>query len=141
LEEFKNESSLAVADRFLKKIATEKTDEILQTKEFKMPSHTFVKAYMDSFRQTSNGIPQILELESSEPGDDQVKEAFKYVYEKQWDKAFESITETLTTAKDSLSAKFEALALNLRGTFAFLMGKGEFRFQVNSLQYLIEYWF
>ena len=105
----------------------------MKNKNFKMPSPTFVKAYMDSFRQTSNGIPQILELESSEPGDDQVKEAFKFLLDKQWEKAFESITETLNTAKDSLSSKFEALALNLRGTFSFLMGKGRSSFSIITI--------
>ena len=54
LEEFKNEASLAATDRYLKKIATQKTDDIMQQKasERALPSATFIKAYMDSFGQS-----------------------------------------------------------------------------------------
>ena len=123
LEEFKNESSLGATDRFLKKIATEQAQEIMKTKEFTLPSDTFIRAFLDSFRQTSTGLNEVLEMQTFEKCDGLVQDAFRFIQERNWNSALSSVNQALESAVDSLSPPFEALALNLRGTFNFLIGK------------------
>jgi import receptor subunit TOM70 len=123
LEGFKNEASLGATDRFLKKISTIEATELMKTKEYTLPSDTFIRAFLDSFQQTSSGIQLVLDMQTFEKGDDLVKQAFKFIQEKKWDKVLSIINEALESAVDSLSSPFEALALNLRGTFYFLVGK------------------
>jgi import receptor subunit TOM70 len=123
LEGFKNEASLGATDRFLKKIATEKAADIMKTKKYILPSDTFIRAFLDSFKQTSSGIQEVLDMETFEKGDDLVKNAFKLIQERKWNQVISSVNEALESAVDSLSPPFEALALNLRGTFNFLVGK------------------
>lgn len=125
LEGFKNESSLGATDRFLKKIATEQSQEIMKTKEYVLPSDTFIRAFLDSFRQTSSGLQEVLDMETFEKSDDLVKDAFRFIKERRWETALSYINQALESAVDSLSPPFEALALNLRGTFNFLVGKVE----------------
>ena len=74
----------------------------------------------------STGISKVLEMETFEKGDSLVKDAFKHIANREWQEALKVTNEALASAIDSLSAPFEALALNLRGTFGFLVGKSTF---------------
>ena len=124
LEQFKNESSLGATDRFLKKIATLKAEEIMKTKEYGLPSDTFIRAFLESFSQTSTGINKVLEMSPFEKSDHLVQKAFKHIQDREWENALKCCNEALESAVDSLSPSFEALALNIKATFHFLMGKG-----------------
>ncbi|RKO91567.1 hypothetical protein BDK51DRAFT_34755, partial [Blyttiomyces helicus] len=119
LEEYKAESSLKAMDRILKHVGKVKATELFQ-------SHNLILlvfdalAYMDSFRITSRGAPEIADREAVEEGDVLIKAAFAAVAERKWAEARKACIEGIETGK--ISAGFESLAYNLRGTFGFLMG-------------------
>lgn len=79
---------------------------------------------MDS-KTASTSLDKILTADTLEEGDKLVQKAFELVGQKQWAQALQVCNEALASAIDSLSPPFEALALNLRGTFSFLTGKIE----------------
>ncbi|KAJ3329974.1 serine/threonine-protein kinase KIN2 [Blyttiomyces sp. JEL0837] len=126
LEEFKKESSIAATDRILKDIGKDKTTAVMATKTPRLPSETFIKAYMDSFRPKLFGAEVVLAMESVEAGDDKLKEACRLILERQWNEAMDTIAKALTM---KLSPKFESIAHNLNGTFCFLRGQVDESFQ------------
>lgn len=50
MEKFQNDAAAASVERVLKKIATKKAEEMLATREPRLPSKTFVSAYLGAFR-------------------------------------------------------------------------------------------
>lgn len=119
LEEFKKESSIHTTDRILKEIGQQKTVEVMKTKESRLPSHSFVKAYMDSFRPPYLGAEKVAGLDEKAEGDSGVKEAFKLALNHKW---VESEAVLSTAILSELSPAFEAHALSLSGTYSFLRG-------------------
>ncbi|KAI9340794.1 hypothetical protein DFJ73DRAFT_844470 [Zopfochytrium polystomum] len=119
LEEFKKESSIAMTDRILKDIGKAKTDELMKVKTPRLPSDTFVKAYMDSFRPSFNGADVVAAMQDVTQGDAAVKKAFALLPSHEWAKSMAAVGEAL---KLKLSRPFEIHGLNLAGTFAFLRG-------------------
>ncbi|KAJ1568547.1 TOM (translocase of outer membrane) complex component [Cladochytrium tenue] len=122
LEEFKKESSIQTTDRILKDIGKAKTDEMMKTKTPRLPSDTFVKAYMDSYRPREyfDNADIVAGLSEVTPGDSIVKKAFALLLKHEWDASMALITEALD---HKLSHSFELHTLNLSGTFAFLRGE------------------
>ncbi|KAJ3089658.1 hypothetical protein HK102_005844 [Quaeritorhiza haematococci] len=118
LEEFKIPATIESTDRILKALGTQKAAEVMKSKESKLPSETFITAYMESFRQTSTHIRTILEMAEHQRGDAELKQAFRYISEKKYQKAYEACEKAIST--NDCSSKFEPLAYNLRGTFYFL---------------------
>lgn len=124
LEGFKNEGSMAAPDRLLKEIASEKTIEIMKGKDIKMPSETFIAAYMDSFRALPSDAQIISTVESDAESTMLLKSAFESVAKRSWQQAFDFCDQSITVGKFSDEIA-ESKALNLRGTFHFLMGRVE----------------
>lgn len=50
IDGFQNESMAKAVDRVMKQLAQEKAQTIMKNREPRLPSPTFIKAYMDSFR-------------------------------------------------------------------------------------------
>ncbi|KAI8918423.1 import receptor [Powellomyces hirtus] len=126
LEEFNNETVLAATDRVLKTLAQAKAAELIKTKHPRLPSDTFVAAFMDSFRLTSKGAHAVVAAKAEKEGDKLVQEAFQAIIERKWSDAQTAAAASLDSGE--LSSYFEPLAFNLRATFAFLRGEVEFAF-------------
>ncbi|KAL7416760.1 hypothetical protein BDY24DRAFT_378180 [Mrakia frigida] len=103
----------------LKKMATREAQDILRTRPAQLPSSTFITAYLDAFRpHPAPALPEpstqadstlILAFEALEAGDH--KHAFTL--------AQEALTQGITWTEG------KAEALNLRGTFKFLINDRE----------------
>ncbi|KAJ3276098.1 TOM (translocase of outer membrane) complex component [Terramyces sp. JEL0728] len=122
LEGFQNQQSLAAPDRILKVIATAKARDVMKTKVAKMPSETFISAYMDSFRTIPNDYTITAELDTTNESDLLLKKTFEAAKARKWQESFDLAEETI--AADDFSTEFiKAKALNYRGTILFLMGR------------------
>lgn len=111
LGQFKDPGATESVERVLKKIANSKAKEILRTREPKLPSPTFVTAYLEAFRPTP--LPQLPENESQ--GDRTLIMAYEAVAARDYPHAFSLFNESL---EQGLSNEdLEAAALNMRGTF------------------------
>jgi len=115
LENFQNEATAVSVERVLKKLSSEKATAILATRETRLPSYTFISAYFSAFRPRS--LPVLPENPST--GDQtlilalEALKASDYIHAQTF--VSESLEQGLST--DLLRAE----ALNLRGTFKFLV--------------------
>ncbi|KAI7828012.1 hypothetical protein BC939DRAFT_483512 [Gamsiella multidivaricata] len=117
LDGFKNESFAQSMERNLKKVADFKAKEILKTREERLPSKTFMSAYLDSFRKTR--VPDTRPADEV-TGDAQFELAEYYLGQREYQKAMEAYNRAI-----QLKTTHMAKALNMRGTFTFLMGDGK----------------
>ncbi|KAF9107816.1 TOM (translocase of outer membrane) complex component [Mortierella sp. AM989] len=117
LDGFKNESFAQSMERNLKKVADVKAKIILSTREERLPSKTFMSAYLDSFRKTA--VPET-KPEEDDTGDAQFQLAEYYLGQRDYQKAMEAYNKAI-----ELNTTHIAKALNMRGTFTFLMGDGK----------------
>ncbi|KAI0134498.1 import receptor [Xylariales sp. AK1849] len=125
IDEFKNESSANAVERLLKKVAEQKAETILKSKNpNKLPSPTFVSNYIQSFRIKGRptGLEDSVEL-SSETGQGQLQAGLRAMERK----THEGYEEAATAFEKALElgdlGEFEALAYNMRGTFRCLKGQ------------------
>ncbi|TFK35789.1 mitochondrial outer membrane translocase receptor TOM70 [Crucibulum laeve] len=116
LDKFQNSSTSNSVERILKLIAETKAREILATREPRLPSYTFIASYFAAFRPRA---PPTLP-ENPSQGDQtlllgvQALEAGDYAH------AVTFVNEAIEQGISFDQGKAEAL--NLRGTFKFLMG-------------------
>ncbi|KAF7789169.1 hypothetical protein EIP86_000106 [Pleurotus ostreatoroseus] len=115
LEKFANEQTAASVERVLKKLATKKAEEILATREPRLPSHTFVSAYFGAFRPRP--LPQLPENPSQ--GDNTLILALEALAAQDYPHSVTFVNEAIEQGISWDAGKAEAL--NLRGTFRFLM--------------------
>ncbi|KAI0101756.1 mitochondrial precursor protein [Nemania sp. FL0031] len=127
IDEFRNESSAQSVEKLLKKVAEQKADEILKTKNpNKLPSPTFVSNYIQSFREKprSPGLEDSVEL-PEDTGKGQLQIGLRAMEKK----TYEGYEEAATAFDKALELgdleEFEALAYNMRGTFRCLRGSQE----------------
>ncbi|KAI9354773.1 hypothetical protein BD770DRAFT_347220 [Pilaira anomala] len=116
LDAFKNDAASKAMERVLKLVSENRAKEIMKSKKPRLPSPTFVNAYLDSFRpvvQDLTGIPD------EETGDSYYAKAYRFVSEKKYNEALEACEKALELG---CSRAYQAYALNLMGTFAFLKG-------------------
>ncbi|KAJ3263561.1 TOM (translocase of outer membrane) complex component [Chytriomyces hyalinus] len=119
LEEFKKESSISTTDRVLKDLGTAKATEVMKTKVARLPSETFVKAYMDSFRPKNFGASIVAEFPSELAGDALLHKTYEAILARDWATAMSTLEEAL---EKEMSENVRAFALNTMGTFSFLKG-------------------
>ncbi|KAI2624109.1 mitochondrial precursor protein [Xylaria nigripes] len=124
IDEFRNESSAASVEKMLKKVAEQKAEAILKTKNpNKLPSPTFVSNYIQSFRTKPRptGLDDSVEL-SEDTGLGQLQVGLRAM-EKKTHHGYE---EAATAFEEALElgdlGEYEALAYNMRGTFRCLRG-------------------
>ena len=108
---FKDATATESVERVLKKIANSKAKEILRTREPKLPSPTFVTAYLEAFRPKP--VPEL--PENASQGDKTLLMAYEAMEARSYAHAFSLFNEAI---EQGLSNEdLEATALNMRGTF------------------------
>ena len=116
LGQFRDTSATTSVERVLKKLASSKAKLILSHREPRLPSPTFVKAYLDAFRpkdppSIADGAPQ---------GDKTLQRAYEALQAQDYAHALTLFEEAI---KQGLSSKeLEANAYNMRATFMFVIG-------------------
>ncbi|KAI0660263.1 ADP/ATP carrier receptor [Cubamyces menziesii] len=115
LDKFQNMAAAEAVERVLKKLSTNKAQQIFASREKRLPSHMFTSAYFGAFRPRP--LPQLPENPSQ--GDHTLLMAFEALQASDYAHAFTLVTEAIEQGISSDAGKAEAL--NLRGTFKFLM--------------------
>lgn len=109
------------ADRVLQAIGTKKAAELLADRPERLPSDSFVTAYMESFRQSSANIPDLLKIPVVTDSDIILHDALQAILDKKYSDAMNLCSKAIANGK--MSTELEGIAYNLRGTFKFLVGK------------------
>lgn len=124
IDGFKNDQSAQSVERLLKKVAEAKGKVILEGKEKKLPSPTFVTNYLQSFRPRPP--PQGLE-ETAELGDESGKARLRaglMAMDKKTGEGYEAASAAFDKALELGDlGEHEAFAYNMRGTFRYLRGE------------------
>ncbi|KAH9895871.1 ADP/ATP carrier receptor [Cubamyces lactineus] len=115
LDKFQNMAAAEAVERVLKKLSTNKAQQIFASREKRLPSHMFTSAYFGAFRPRP--LPQLPENPSQ--GDHTLLMAFEALQASDYAHAFTLVTEAIEQGISTDASKAEAL--NLRGTFKFLM--------------------
>ena len=126
IDQFRTESSAQAVERLLKKVAEAKAKAIMEGKEKRLPSPTFVSNYLQSFRD--KGLPEGLE-ESADleegSGNWHMRKGLQAIKLR----TGEGYSEAATSFDQAIDAggldKHEAMAYNMRGTFRYLRGDNE----------------
>ncbi|KAG7136690.1 Mitochondrial import receptor subunit tom70 like protein [Verticillium longisporum] len=124
IDSFKNQASAESVERLLKKFAEQKASEMMANRPVKLPSHTFVGNYLQSFRVKSRpaGLEDSIEL-SEETGAGQLQLGLKAMEKKTGD-GYEEARAAFDKALELGDlGDHKALAYNMRGTFRCLLGK------------------
>ncbi|KIJ67166.1 hypothetical protein HYDPIDRAFT_165875 [Hydnomerulius pinastri MD-312] len=119
LEKFQNEAAAQAVERVLKKLATEKAQAIVLTREPRLPSQTFISAYFAAFRKRVLYLgphPKLPETPSQ--GDQTLLLALEALDAADYAHALTLVNEALDQGVSWDIGRAEAL--NLRGTFKFL---------------------
>lgn len=124
IDGFRNEQNAQSVERLLKKVAEAKGKAILEKKQKKLPSPTFVSNYLQSFRQKPlpEGLDEDLDEES---GKGQLRKGLLALSRKTSDGYNEADQAFNLALKLGDLGEFEALAYNMRGTFRYLIGQND----------------
>ncbi|KZF19597.1 mitochondrial import receptor subunit tom-70 [Xylona heveae TC161] len=124
IDGFRNDQSAQSVERLLKKVAETKGKAILEGKEKRLPSATFVTNYLQSFRaQTApQGLEEATEL-PEESGKGQLRAGLTAMAKRTGDGYAEAATAFDKALALGDLGEHEALAYNLRGTFRYLRGE------------------
>ncbi|KAI0922458.1 hypothetical protein AcV7_005987 [Taiwanofungus camphoratus] len=115
LDKFQNETAAQSVERVLKKLSSKKAQEILSTRERRLPSHTFVSAYFGAFR--SRPLPAL--PENPTQGDHTLILSLEALAAGNYTHSLSLVNEAVEQGISWDAGKAEAL--NLRGTYKFLM--------------------
>lgn len=118
LEDFRNDKGQASVERLLQRVAQTKAGIILQTREKKLPSATFVSAYMDAFRRRP--IPESIQQAANGTADWHLLQGLRRIREKTQE-GYEAAQEHFRAATEG-DCSLPAVALNYTATFKFLCG-------------------
>lgn len=116
LGHFSDQMATESVERVLKKVSTVKAKELLKTREPKLPSPTFVTAYLEAFRKKP--LPTL--PESATQADKTLLLAFEALDARNYPHACSLFNEAVDQSPSTDELK--ALAYNMRGTFRFLIG-------------------
>lgn len=126
IDGFRNEQSAQSVERLLKKVAESKGKAILNSKEKKLPSPTFVTNYLQSFRPRPPpyGLDADADLEEG-TGKGQLRKGLNAMNAK----TTEGYAEAAAAFDKALElgdlGEHEAFAYNMRGTFRYLKGDND----------------
>lgn len=124
IDQFRNDQSAQSVERLLKKVAEAKAKVILEGKERKLPSPSFVTNYLQSFRPrpAPEGLEDTTDLEE-ESGKGQLRAGLQALTKKT-SEGYESASAAFDKALELQDlGEHEALAYNMRGTFRYLRGE------------------
>ena len=114
MDNFQNEAAAGAIERLLKKIAEIKCKEMLAERSDRMPSYSFISAYLDAFRPRTPP-----ELEANDAlGDSDLKKALDATESKQYKEAIEHLE--VAKSKSFSSDIIHSLCLNLSATYKFV---------------------
>ncbi|KAK9900109.1 ADP ATP carrier receptor [Cystobasidium minutum MCA 4210] len=116
IDGFSNDAMAKSVDRVMKQLAQEKGAKILKEREPRLPSSTFIKAYMEAFRPRP--LPE--KPENPSQGESTLFLAFDGMDARDYTHAFTLFNEALEQGISD--SKLKARALNMRGTFKFIIG-------------------
>ncbi|KAG6885324.1 hypothetical protein C0993_003171 [Termitomyces sp. T159_Od127] len=117
LEKFSNQSTAQAVERVLQLVANKKAAEIMATRTPRLPSFTFIAAYFSAFR--SRPLPTLPENPST--GDNTLILALQALEASNYAHALTLVNEAIDQGISWAQGRAEAL--NLRGTFKFLVGE------------------
>ncbi|KAG5352015.1 hypothetical protein C0989_004211 [Termitomyces sp. Mn162] len=116
LDKFSNQSTAQAVERVLQAVSHKKAAEIMATREPRLPSFTFIAAYFSSFRPRPH--PALPENPST--GDNTLLLASQALEAADYTHALTLVNEAIDQGISWAQGRAEAL--NLRGTFKFLVG-------------------
>ncbi|BGP29124.1 TOM (translocase of outer membrane) complex component [Rhodotorula toruloides] len=119
LDNFSTSSTTDSVERVMKQLATQKAQDILSTREPRLPSPTFITAYLTAFRTRP---PPSLPTNPSQ-GDRTLQLAYDALDAKDFTHAFTFFNESIKQGISTSAGKAEAL--NMRATFKFIMSDAE----------------
>lgn len=126
IDQFRNENSAQAVERLLKKVAESKAKVIMEGKEKRLPSPTFVSNYLQSFR--AKGLPGGLG-EQADLEDGSGKWYMRKGLQAIQHRTGEGYTEAAQSFDKAIEMnsldEHEAFAYNMRGTFQYLKGENE----------------
>lgn len=123
LQLYRQESTVTSCERALKLLTQEKVKELSKDRKFRLPSKSFISAYMESFCETSRGINKILSMGTEKEGDVLLQSAFTAIQKKEWEEAYKCVKNAKESGK--FSKEWEDLSYNLSATFDFIVGDNE----------------
>lgn len=126
IDQFRTESTAQAVERLLKKVAEAKAKRILEDKERKLPSPTFVSNYLQSFR--ARGLPEGLG-ETADLSEGSGKWYMRKGLQAVQQRTGEGYNEAAQSFDKAIEVggldNHEAYAYNMRGTFRYLRGDNE----------------
>ena len=124
IDGFRNESSAQAVERLLKKVAEAKGKKILESKDKRLPSPTFVTNYLQSFRARPPPAGLELGVEIDEDtGKGQLQLGLRAMDKKTGDGYEEAAAAFDKALELGDLEEYEAFAYNMRGTFRYLRGE------------------
>ncbi|QRV95875.1 mitochondrial import receptor subunit tom-70 [Ceratobasidium sp. AG-Ba] len=141
LERFKSDTASASVERVLAKLSTKQAQEIMSTRAPRLPSVTFISAYFAAFRPR----PPVSLPHNPTIGDRNLLKAQEALAESQFTKSHELVNAAFSAGLTPSWREGQAEALNLRGTFKFLIGdaagaKEDLVASTNAMPTLIQSW-
>lgn len=132
IDQFRNDSSAQAVERLLKKVAEAKAKSIMENKESRLPSPTFVSNYLQSFRSKKlpEGLGETADL-AEDSGCWHLRKGLQAIQNRTAEGYSEASQSFDKAIEVNDLGQHEALAYNMRGTFRYL--KGENRLALNDL--------
>lgn len=116
LSHFGDSNATSSVERVLKQLASAKAAEMMRTREPKLPSPTFVTAYLEAFRKKP--LPTL--SENASQGDKTLLLAYEALEARNYPHACSLFNEAVE--QEPSTDELKALAYNMRGTFKFIIG-------------------
>lgn len=141
IERFKNDAASAAVERVLAKLSSQQAETIMRGRDARLPSVTFISAYFAAFRSR----PHVVLPHNPTSGDRKLLQAQEALSESQFAQAHKLVNEALDSGLSGSWNEGLAEALNLRGTFKFLMGdtvgaKADFIGSTEAWPALVQSW-
>ncbi|KAJ1968577.1 TOM (translocase of outer membrane) complex component, partial [Dimargaris xerosporica] len=121
LDKFKNQSWAMAAERMARRYAEGEAKKIFANRTPRLPSRSFINAFLSSYRPDPALVSPPENLSECTVGEQAFWKAVVSLNDHQYAQALTSINEAI----DNGCGAWEAKALNIRGTFAFLMGDND----------------
>jgi import receptor subunit TOM70 len=141
IERFKDDAASASVERVLARLSAQQAESIMRGRKPRLPSVTSLRAYFSAFRRR----PHVVLPRKPRAGDRKLLKAQEALAESQFAQANELVNAALNTGLSYSWSEGLAEALNLRGTFKFLMGdtvgaKADFVGSTDTWPGLVQSW-
>ncbi len=126
IDQFRNENSAQAVERLLKKVAESKAKTIMEGKEKRLPSPTFVSNYLQSFRAKPlpEGLEETADLEEGS-GKWYMRKGLQAIQTRTGEGYAEAGQSFDKAIEVNNLDNHEAFAYNMRGTFRYLKGEND----------------